>query len=115
MKKQFLTLLALVSTLTTTVVLAQQKMDDMKGMNTGLKPAASAQATHAAKGTVKKIDSKTGSVLMAHEPVNSLNWPAMTMSFKVKNKALLAELKEGQKVDFEFVQEGGDYVVKSLK
>ena len=39
----------------------------------------------------------------------------MTMGFKVKDKALLAGLKEGQKVVFEFVQEGDDYVVTKVK
>lgn len=95
--------------------MAQQKMDDMKGMDMAKKPAASAQAIHMAKGTVKKIDPKTGWVLMAHEPVNSMNWPAMTMSFKVKDKSLLDKLAIDKKVDFGFVKEGEDYLVTIVK
>lgn len=52
---------------------------------------------------------------LAHDPVASLNWPAMTMSFKVKDKGLLPKLVAGKRVDVEFVQEGEDYVVKSVK
>jgi len=75
--------------------LAQQKMDDMKGMDMGKKPAANAQAVHKTKATVKKVDAKAGSVTLAHEPVASLNWPAMTMGFKVKDSALMNKLTEG--------------------
>ena len=43
---------------------AQQKMDDMKGMDMGKKPAAEAQAVHKTKATVKKVDAKSGSVTL---------------------------------------------------
>ena len=95
--------------------LAQQKMDDMKGMDMGKKPAAGAQAVHKTKATVKKVDAKAGSVTLAHEPVASLNSPAMTMGFKVKDSALLSKLTEGKRVDVEFVQEGKDYVIQSVQ
>lgn len=72
-----------------------------------------AQAVHKTKATVKKVDAKAGSVTLAHEPVASLNWPAMTMGFKVKDSALLSKLTEGKRVDVEFVQEGKDYVIQS--
>ena len=101
--------------LVTSAAFAQQKMDDMKGMDMGKKPASSAQGSHHAKATVKKIDAKQSTVTLAHDPVASLNWPAMTMSFKVKDKALMPKLVAGKRVDVEFVQEGEDYVVKSVK
>lgn len=95
--------------------LAQQKMDDMKGMDMGKKPAANAQAVHKTRATVKKVDAKAGSVTLAHEPVASLNWPAMTMGFKVKDTALLSKLTEGKRVEVEFAQEGRDYVIQSVQ
>ena len=52
-------------------------------------------------GVVKKIDAKTGSVTIAHDPIKALNWPAMTMPFKVADKALLAKVKVGAKVRFD--------------
>jgi Cu/Ag efflux protein CusF len=39
----------------------------------------------------------------------------MTMGFSVKNKALLDKLAAGKKVDVEFTQQGGDYVITSVK
>jgi len=94
---------------------AQSKMDDMKDMDMAKKPAANAQAVHEANGTIKKIDANTGSVVISHGPVNSLNWPPMSMSFKVKNKDLLGKLAVDKKVDFGFVKDGADYVVTTVK
>ena len=96
-----------------TVVLAQS--GDMKGMDMGKKPAAGAQAAHKATGVVKKVDPKTGTVTLAHDTVKSLNWPAMTMGFQVKDKVLLDKLQPGKKVEFEFTQQGRDYVITGVK
>ncbi len=49
---------------------------------------AKAVIGHRAEGTVKAIDAKAGTVSIAHGPVATLNWPAMTMDFKVANGAL---------------------------
>ena len=87
----------------------------MQGMDMSAKPAASVQKTHDAKGSIKKINAKTGYVMISHGPVNSLSWPPMTMSFKVKDKAMLKQLSVGKKIDFGFVQEGDDYVVTTLR
>ncbi|AOS78028.1 copper-binding protein [Hydrogenophaga borbori] len=94
---------------------AQSTMGDMKGMGMDKKPAVGAQTAHAANGTIKRIDAKAGSVVIAHGPVSSLNWPPMTMSFKVKDKDLLAKLAVDKKVDFSFIKEGDDYVVTTVK
>lgn len=98
-----------------TSALAQMNMGDMKSMDMGKKPVAASKQTHTAKATVTKSDSKAGTVTLAHEPIPSLNWPAMSMSFKVKDKALWSKLGDGKKVEVEFVQEGDDYVVKKVK
>ena len=88
---------------------------DMKDMDMGKKPAAGAQATHQATGVVKKVDPKSGTVTLAHEPIKSLNWSAMTMGFQVRDKTLLDKLQAGKKVEFEFVQQGKDYVITGVK
>jgi Cu(I)/Ag(I) efflux system protein CusF len=64
---------------------------------------------------VTKVDRIASKVTIAHGPVESLKWPAMTMNFRVKDKALLDGLSSGKKVEFEFVQQGRDYVVTSAK
>ena len=86
-----------------------------KDMDTASKPIAGTQAAHTATGVVKKVDAKSGAVTLAHDPIKSLNWPAMTMGFTVKDKALLDKLAVDKKVEFEFVQQGKDYVVTAVK
>lgn len=115
MKKTPLLPLMLVLLLPAAAALAQQKVDDIKLTNTAMKPTAAAQATHTAVGTVRKVDAKAGMVTLAHGPVKSMNWPPMTMGFKVKDKMLFDRLADGRKVEFEFAAEGKDYVLKSVK
>ena len=76
---------------------------------------AQTAAAHQATGIVKSVDRFKNTVMLAHDPVKSLNWPAMTMSFTVKDKALLDKLEPGKKVEFEFVQQGKNYVITSAK
>lgn len=63
-------------------------------------PAAAAGSVEGA-GVIKKIDAKAGSVTIDHDPIKALNWPAMTMPFKVADKSLLAKVKVGAKVRFD--------------
>jgi len=85
---------------------------DMKGMDSGEKTQGT---VHNAVGVVKNVDPAKSTVTLDHEPVKSLNWSAMTMSFTVKDKALLDRLQTGKKVEFEFVQQGKDNVITSVK
>lgn len=98
-----------------TAAFAQMNMGEMKSMDMGNKTAAATKQTHSAKATVKKADSKAGKVTLAHEPVPTLNWPAMSMNFKVKDKALWSKLEDGKNVEVEFVQDGNDYVLTKVK
>src|SRR4030095_4000348 len=80
---------------------------DMKGMDSG----KAAQGTvHKGTGVVKKVDAAKGAVTLDHEPIKSVNWSAMTMTFAVKDKKLLDKLESGKKVEFEFVEKGKEHV-----
>lgn len=77
---------------------------------------AQAQAVHNATGVVKSVDRAKDSITLAHDPIKSLNWPAMTMDFKVRDRARLATLKPGQKIEFDLVEEKkGNYVISRIK
>lgn len=77
-------------------------------------PAAS--TGHHAEGRIESIDSGSGAVSIAHGPVPSLQWPGMTMEFKMANSALLGSAKRGDRVAFEFVERGqGEWVITSMK
>ena len=92
---------------------------DMKGMDMGKdKKGADKKSdgkTHKGVGTVKKVDPASGKVTLAHGPIQTMNWPAMNMTFTVKDKAMLDKFSQDKKVEFEFVQQGSDYVVTSVK
>jgi len=96
--------------------LSHAQSDGMKGMDVGKKPVAAPQASHTATGVVKKVDAAKGTVTLAHDPVKSLNWPAMTMDFQVRDKASLSKLKPGQRIEFELVEEKkGSYIISRIK
>jgi Cu/Ag efflux protein CusF len=85
---------------------------DMKGMDMGAKAPGK---SHQAAGKVKSVDAAKGTVTIDHGPVTSLNWPAMTMTFKAKDKKMLEAVKPGQKIEFGFEQQGRDHVVTKVK
>jgi Cu(I)/Ag(I) efflux system protein CusF len=90
---------------------------DMKGMEA---PAASTPGKQSSEpvigsGVVKSIDKAQGTVTLAHDPIKSINWPSMTMAFKVRNKASLDSVKTGARVDFTLEKVGNDYVVTAMK
>lgn len=131
MKQTALAALVIALTLGAGSALAEQKMGDMKDMDMGMgkqkmegmknmdmggqKAMSRAQVTHKGHGVVTKLDAKGDSVTFDHEPVKSLNWPAMSMTFAVKDKMLFDKLTLGKKAEFEFVQDGKRYVVTGVK
>lgn len=107
-------LLIVVLVVAPTVAFAQST--DMKGMDMkGTTMDKTAAATHKSVGVVKSINAADGTVTLAHEPIKTLNWPAMTMAFKVKDKKLIDNVSPGNKVEFTLVQSGKDYVITSIK
>ena len=90
--------------------LAQSGHDSHHSMEQPAQPQA-----HKAAGVVKSVNAEKGVVTIAHGPVESLKWPGMTMGFKAKDQNVQQGLKPGQKVSFEFVQQGKDYVITSLR
>ena len=90
---------------------------DMKGMDMkGKDPGKKGEGTvHKGVGVVKKVDTAKSAVTLDHEPIKSMNWSAMTMTFAVKDKKLLDKLQTGKKVEFEFVQQGKDNVITDVK
>jgi Cu(I)/Ag(I) efflux system protein CusF len=87
----------------------------------GGQPLVQAQAPAAgqksAKGTglIQQIDRDKGVITIKHGPLQGLNMPPMTMSFLVKDKAMLSSLQPLQKVDFELTYDGRKYLITSIK
>jgi Cu(I)/Ag(I) efflux system periplasmic protein CusF len=66
-------------------------------------------------GEVRKIDLEQGKVTLRHEEIKDLDMPRMTMVFLVKDKALLATLKPGDKVKFKAIHEAGQFTVTEIQ
>ena len=52
------------------------------------------------RGTIMSVDAANRAVSISHGPIPELRWPAMTMSFKVRQPAMLRGLKRGLRVEF---------------
>ena len=51
---------------------------------------------------------------MTHAPIPELNWPTMTMNFRVTDRVDLSALGENQPVHFVMVQEGDAWVIDEV-
>lgn len=80
-----------------------------------MQPASAAAVSHEGTATVKEIDLDKGIVKLAHGPIASLKWPAMTMDFKFKDSVLMQGIKVNDAVTFTFIESNGDYVVTHIK
>jgi Cu(I)/Ag(I) efflux system protein CusF len=87
----------------------------MVALSVPLAYAQSSGAVHMGTGVVRSVDAKNGTVTLKHDPIKSLNWPTMTMAFTVKDKAMLDKLAKDKKVEFEFVRQGQQFVITSIK
>ena len=98
------------------VAIAQSgEMKGMDMMNNHAQGTSRNGTVHRTSAVVKAVDPAKGTVTLAHEAVQSLKWPAMTMGFSVKDKSLLDKLAVGKKVHVEFTQQGSDYVITAVK
>ena len=70
-------------------------------------------ATASASGVVESVDAAAKTVTIAHGAVESLKWPAMTMTFQAPDIDL-GTIKQGDKVSFEFTAVGMDGTITSL-
>ena len=94
----------------------------LKGIETRLQPDAAAPGkteeknasqTHKGEGKIERIDKDE--ITLSHGPIASLQWPAMTMGFKLPPSGLPADLKVGDTVTFETRQlPGGSFGITSI-
>jgi Cu/Ag efflux protein CusF len=81
---------------------------------------ATAAAAHAEDagiaGEVKKIDEGAGKITLKHGPAKSLGMDeGMTMAYRVKDPAMLKQVKVGDKVKFEAEEAASGYTVTKLQ
>jgi Cu(I)/Ag(I) efflux system membrane fusion protein len=68
------------------------------------------------RGRVIEVEVAKASVVIEHEAVPALKWPAMTMPFAVPDRTLLRSLRPGQRIEFGFNRLGdGEYALSDVK
>lgn len=111
--KKTMTFALLLSLVVSGATLAQS--NNANDPHSGHHASPAASASYSTSGVVKKVDAVKGIISFAHEPIPALGWPAMTMNFLVKDKALFSKLKVGKKVTIEFQQQSPDNVLTNVK
>jgi Cu(I)/Ag(I) efflux system periplasmic protein CusF len=68
-----------------------------------------------ASGEIRKVDKDAAKLTIKHGDIKSLDMPAMTMVFQVRDPALLDKLKAGDKVKFSAERRDGAFVVNAIE
>lgn len=66
-------------------------------------------------GEVRKVDKLAGRLSIAHDAIENLKMPKMTMAFRVKEPGMLDKVKEGDKVRFAAEKIDGRYTVTHIE
>ena len=79
-----------------------------------LAQATSHQSAVFTDAEVRKVDKETGKVTLKHGAIANLDMPPMTMVFRVKDAAMLDQVKAGDKVRFKAEKIQGAYTVTEV-
>ena len=77
--------------------------------------ASAAKKDAFASGEVKKVDKAAGKLTIKHGPLVSLDMPAMTMVFRVKDPAVLGQVKAGDAIRFKAENVAGALTVTEVQ
>jgi Cu(I)/Ag(I) efflux system membrane fusion protein len=89
----------------------------MTRLNNGNRGGQTAAARPAqATGKLVTMDTRAGKVTIAHGPIAAMDWPAMTMTFTLRDPAMLRGLKRGDQIAFAVGKQpqGGAYVIERI-
>jgi len=68
-----------------------------------------------ASGEIRKVDKDAAKLTIKHGDIKSLDMPAMTMVFQVRDPALLDKVKAGDKVKFSAERRDGAFIVNAIE
>jgi Cu(I)/Ag(I) efflux system periplasmic protein CusF len=92
-------------------VFAQKPSDDHSAHHAG----AQAKSAAFADGEVRKVDKAAKKLTIKHGPITSIDMPAMTMAYQVKDPKMLEQVKAGDKIKFTAEKIGDAYTVTSIQ
>ena len=91
---------------------AAESVGTVSAVESGGTVSANANKTHTGTGTVDSVSGNE--VTISHGPVETLDWPAMTMPFAAPDAALLNDIKPGDRVTFVFNKTGEASTLTSI-
>jgi Cu/Ag efflux protein CusF len=113
MKKTLVSMVLGVALVTSSAAFAAGEMGNMDMSSSATQSgAANSSMSH---GEVKKVDMSTGKITIKHGPLENLGMEGMTMAFKVKDPAMLSQVKVGDKIDFVAEDINGALTVTKLQ
>ena len=91
-------------------------MDGMKGMKMDCPKKPSGDVVSMAEGEIQELDKVGKNITLKHGPIKSktVEMGAMTMTFAVKDGAMLRKLKTGEKVKFQVENVKGQPTVVAI-
>lgn len=81
------------------------------GQEGAVAPAAVVSAT----GVVQQVKPEQGKVKINHEPIPALDWPPMSMYFRVKDKTVLEGIGAGDKVRFDLEKDARGLAITRME
>ena len=66
-------------------------------------------------GEVRKVEKSAGRITLKHGEIKNLDMPPMTMVFAVADKAMLEQVKAGDKVQFRAANQDGRMTVTEIQ
>lgn len=98
----------------TSPVLAQTS-DHSHGATTAVASTTASAPATMVSGEVRKVDKEQRKLTLSHDPIPNLEMPKMTMVFRVKDPAVLDQVKAGDKVKFAADRIDGQLTVVTLE
>ena len=77
--------------------------------------ASNHEAAALFEGEVRRVDKDARKITIRHGPMPSLDMPAHTMVFQVKDPAMVEQVKVGDKVKFSAEKLGGAFTVTRIE
>jgi Cu/Ag efflux protein CusF len=72
--------------------------------------------TYLGTGRVDSVDAKAGKISLSHETIPGLEQMPKNMSYDVLNSAKLADLRQGQNVEFKLIEvRKGRYMISDIR
>jgi Cu/Ag efflux protein CusF len=68
-----------------------------------------------AEGEIRRLDLPSGKITLRHGEIRNLDMPPMTMVFTVRDRTRLDQLKVGDRVRFQAINENAQYIVTEIE